>query len=161
MEEISAALGNILSDPAKLEQLRQAAQSLGLAPPLEGQATPAAGATGTETTQGQTGTPSGQTGEAAGGATGEPAPTLEEATPRSSTGAMDTLSKLSELLQSCSQPDKNEELLRTLRPHFSPQRASRIDDAIRIMQLCRLWPALRESGLLGDLGALLKGGNRG
>ena len=32
MEELNAVLGNILADPAKLGQLRQAAQTLGLAP---------------------------------------------------------------------------------------------------------------------------------
>ena len=71
------------------------------------------------------------------------------------------LAKLAALLQQCSRPDQNEQLLLALRPHFSPQRAGRIVDAIRIMQLCRLWPALRESGLLGELGSLLKGGGRG
>ena len=144
MEELSATIGNILNDPAKMEQLRQAAQSLGLSP-MEGQPAQTA-ATGQSEPQ-----------ETAG----ESVPTLEEAPPQTTvTGATDTLSRLAQLLQSCTQPDQNEELLRTLRPYFSPQRASRVDDAIRIMQLCRLWPALRESGLLTELGALLKGGDR-
>ena len=149
MEEISAAIGNILGDPAKLEQLRQAAQSLGLAPP-EGQQAPASG--------GENGQADPSLQEPSASAQ-EPAPTLEEAAYQAP-GTSDTLQKLSQLLQECTRPDQNEALLRTLRPYFSPQRASRVDDAIRIMQLCRLWPALRESGLLGELGTLLKGGKR-
>jgi tetratricopeptide (TPR) repeat protein len=62
--------------------------------------------------------------------------------------------------------DKNVDLLRALKPHFSPQRATRVDSAIRLMQLFSLLPLLKESGLLGDLknlgnlGSLLGGGRR-
>lgn len=151
MEELNAVLGNILADPAKLGQLRQAAQTLGLAP-QEG--TEAAQEASTAPQQAQQAPL-----EAAEGCSPTGTPTLEEAVPGAQ-GA-DALAKLAALLQQCSRPDQNEQLLLALRPHFSPQRAGRIDDAIRIMQLCRLWPALRESGLLGELGSLLKGGGRG
>lgn len=56
--------------------------------------------------------------------------------------------------------DKNVELMRSLKPHFSAARASRVDDAIRIMQVLRAWPALRDSGLLGNLNNLFGGGRR-
>ena len=148
MEELNAVLGNILADPAKLGQLRQAAQTLGLAPQE-----------GTEAAQEASTAPQQAPLEAAEGCSPTGTPTLEEAVPGAQ-GA-DALAKLAALLQQCSRPDQNEQLLLALRPHFSPQRAGRIDDAIRIMQLCRLWPALRESGLLGELGSLLKGGGRG
>ena len=44
--------------------------------------------------------------------------------------------------------DKNTELLRALKPHFSEERAKKVDDAVRILQLIRLLPLVRESGLL-------------
>ena len=34
-----------------------------------------------------------------------------------------------------------------MRPLLSPRRARKVDDAIRIMQLIQLLPALKESGL--------------
>jgi len=44
------------------------------------------------------------------------------------------------------QNDANTDLLRALKPHFSPERARRVDDAIRILQLLRLLPVLTASG---------------
>ena len=41
----------------------------------------------------------------------------------------------------------NIDLLRAMRPLLSPRRARKVDDAIRIMQLIQLLPALKESGL--------------
>ncbi len=42
--------------------------------------------------------------------------------------------------------DANTDLLRALNPHFSPERAARVDDAIRILQLLRLLPILTAGG---------------
>ena len=42
--------------------------------------------------------------------------------------------------------DANTDLLRALKPHFSPERAARVDDAIRILQLLRLLPILTAGG---------------
>lgn len=50
------------------------------------------------------------------------------------------------------QRDRNVELLRALKPHFSAARAKKVDDAIRILQLIKLLPLIKESGLLGSLG---------
>lgn len=79
----------------------------------------------------------------------------------SGTGAtpdLGAISKLTGILNSFNQSDKNVELLRALKPHFSPARASKIDDAVRIMQLIHAWPSVRDSGLLGSLGNLFSGG---
>lgn len=74
-----------------------------------------------------------------------------------------SISKISEIMNIYNQNDKNVDLLRTLKPHFSATRSGRIDDAIRIMQLMRAWPVLRDSGLLSGLGGLgnLFGGGGG
>ena len=110
MEELNAVLGNILADPAKLGQLRQAAQTLGLAP-QEGTDTAQEASTAPQQAQ--------QAPlEAAEGCSPTGTPTLEEAVPGAQ-GA-DALAKLAALLQQCSRPDQNEQLLLALRPHFSP-----------------------------------------
>lgn len=65
---------------------------------------------------------------------------------------------IAEVMKTFNQSDKNVELLQTLKPHFSPARAGKIDDAVRIMQIIRAWPALRDSGMLGSLGNMFGGG---
>jgi len=52
-----------------------------------------------------------------------------------------------------SQNDANTDLLRALKPHFSPERAARVDDAVRILQLLRLLPVLSASGFFKGGGA--------
>ena len=50
-------------------------------------------------------------------------------------------------MQALSRSNPNIDLLRAMRPLLSPRRARKVDDAIRIMQLIQLLPALKESGL--------------
>lgn len=71
-----------------------------------------------------------------------------------------TVAKLSQVMSSFNSSDKNVELMRSLKPHFSTARASRVEDAIRIMQLLRAWPAVKDSGLLGKFTNLFGGGRR-
>lgn len=47
--------------------------------------------------------------------------------------------------------DKNVTLLRSLRPIFSEARQKKVDDAIRIMQLIKLLPLIKETGLFGGV----------
>lgn len=53
----------------------------------------------------------------------------------------------------------NIELLMALKPRLSAQRAKKVDDAVRVMQLIQFLPLLKESGLFGEdkggLGSLL------
>lgn len=61
---------------------------------------------------------------------------------------LDTMLLLGRAMAAFGQEDRNTELLRALRPHFSPERAKRVDDAIRILQLIRLLPLVRDLGIL-------------
>jgi len=61
---------------------------------------------------------------------------------------INTLMMMQRAISMMGQEDKNTELLRALKPHFSPERAKKVDDAIRIMQLLRLMPLAKELGLL-------------
>lgn len=69
---------------------------------------------------------------------------------------MNTIMMLQRAAGTFKQEDKNTELLRALKPHFSPERAKRVDDAVRIIQLIRLLPLVKEMGILEKL----KGGER-
>ena len=123
MDDLNARLGQILSDPQSMAQLQSMAAALGL-----GQ---------NSTTVNNTQNPP------------------QNQAPASSTGglgSLGTLGLLGGLLGSRQgAEDKNVQLLRALRPHMSPARQSRVDDAIRLIQLLGLLPALRDSGLLGGL----------
>ena len=68
---------------------------------------------------------------------------------------MKTLMMLQKAMSLFNQEDKNTELLRALKPHFSPERARKVDDAIHIMQLIRLLPLAKEMGFFSR-----KGGER-
>lgn len=167
MDDLNSTLNSILGDPNKMEQLRQVAQSLGLNP--GGAPPPAQDANPAPPPQNNSGgfDPAAIASilqnfqNAAGGQ--QAAPANNNNSNNSGTGGfpnLEGLSKIAGILGTFNQSDKNVDLLRSLKPHFSPARAGRIDDAVRIMQLMRAWPALRDSGLLGSLGNLFGGGSR-
>lgn len=162
MDDLNSTLGAILSDPSKMAQLRAVAESLGLnpgggapSPPPQQTTAPAGG--------GNSGNSNSNGGIDASaiasilqnfqnaGNSGAGGDASSSANPQINLGG---IAKITELLSTFNQTDKNVELLRTLKPHFSATRASRIDDAVRIMQLLKAWPALRDSGLLSSLGNL-------
>ena len=64
---------------------------------------------------------------------------------------MNTIMMMQRAMSALGQEDKNTELLRALKPHFSPERAKKVEDAIRIMQLMRLLPVAKELGLFEQL----------
>lgn len=72
-----------------------------------------------------------------------------------------TLVKLQKAMSTVGSNRSNIELLMALKPRLSPQRAKKVDDAVRVMQLIQFLPLLKESGLFGDdkggLGSLLNG----
>ena len=55
------------------------------------------------------------------------------------------------LLSSVRQEDDNTRLLRALRPLLAPQRQKKVDEALRLMQLMRLLPLLRQKGMFSGL----------
>lgn len=119
MDDLAAALSHFLESEDGMNQVRAVADALGLG-----------GAPGT----GNAGNAASLQAQPAAGAN---PPALD----------MGTLMLLQKAIAAFSETDKNTELLRALRPHFSPERARRVDDAIRILQLIRLLPLVKESGL--------------
>ncbi len=65
---------------------------------------------------------------------------------------MNTLLLLQQALSAMGGSDKNTSLLYALKPYFSEERAKKVDDAVRVLQLVRLLPLIKESGLFGFLG---------
>ena len=154
MDDLNARLGQILSDPQSMAQLQSMAAALGL-----GQ-----NSTTVNNTQNppQNQAPASSTGGldlnslaallGGLGASAQTAPPPPSPAPTGGLGSLGTLGLLGGLLGSRQgAEDKNVQLLRALRPHMSPARQSRVDDAIRLIQLLGLLPALRDSGLLGGL----------
>ncbi len=180
MDDIGAMLGKILENPESMNQLRAVAQSFGLDPDgppppgLEGLLGGLGGAQPqeeppseqppppTQDTSQQSPPPESPTDNldlsallsALGISSGSTQPQPPPIDPRTIKLIQGAMGKLNER-------DKNVELLRALKPHFSSGRATRVDDAIRLLQLISLLPVIKESGLLGDLGRLGGLGNLG
>lgn len=61
------------------------------------------------------------------------------------------LAGLGELFKGMQQNDKNTDLLLALKPHFGERRKERIDQAIKLLRLFSMLPALQQSGLLNGI----------
>lgn len=162
MDDLMAKLQEILSTDEGQENLKQIAGMLG------GQDNqPDLGAIGSLLNQ-NSGTPSAQNQQNSSGGFDLSAlsallgqagnPQQGQAPPENAGGGLDlggldigTLMKLQSVMGSMKRDDKNTQLIRALRPHLKEERQHRVDEAIRLMQLISMLPALRESGLLGQL----------
>lgn len=150
MDDLSAKISQILSDPESMNQLRAAAAALGLdpsggpGPAQQQQQTPPQQNTGNPGGMPDLSALAGLLGGLGGGGNAQqsaPPPAIDPKTISLMQGA---LSKLNS-------NDPNVSLLRALKPHFSSARSSRVDDAIRLIQLFSMLPVLRDSGILSGL----------
>ncbi len=62
-----------------------------------------------------------------------------------------TISKLAPILSSVKQEDKNTYLLNSLRPFLSDARKKKLDESIKILQLIKIIPLLKDTGILNNL----------
>lgn len=159
MDDLNEMLSKLLEDPQSMEQLKTAARALGIdpdGPPPPGfgpeQEGPAPSARGSPPPMPDLSALAALLGRQNTHRQAPPPPAIDPAALRLLQGVMLRLN----------QPDKNVDLLRALKPHFSAERGARVDNAIRLLQLFSLLPILRESGILGDLSGLggLLGGRR-
>lgn len=138
MDDLSGKLGEILSDPAAMAKIQSLAQSLGLdgggqqaesrpAPQESGGQKPASG---------DGGLLSALSGLLGGSA----------AKPQGNDSAQ-ALLRMAPLLGGLREETDGTRLLRALRPLLSPARQARLDQAVRLLQLMRVLPLLRQSGL--------------
>lgn len=148
MDDLSAKISQILSDPESMNQLRAAAAALGLDTsggpgPAQQQAPPPQQNTGGGGGMPDLSALAGLLGGLGGGNT-QQAPQQPMIDPKTIALVQGALSKLNS-------NDPNVTLLRALKPHFTPARSNRVDDAIRLIQLFSMLPVLRDSGILGGL----------
>lgn len=66
-------------------------------------------------------------------------------------GTLQMVTRLAPLLTAARQEDDHIRLLRALRPLLGKERQKKLDEAIRILQLLRMLPLLRQTGLLSGL----------
>lgn len=64
---------------------------------------------------------------------------------------MNTILKLQQVFRSMNVNDKNTQLLQALKPHFGDKRQAKVDQAISLMRLFSMLPALKESGIFAGL----------
>lgn len=146
MDDLSGKISELLRDPAAMAQIQSLAASLGLGGSGE------AGGTGGSGEQGaDRGAPAGQ-GErspsgdgllsALSGLLGQ-----QREQPAAGGELAQSLLRMAPLLGSLRQETPGTQLLHALRPLLSPARQERLDQAIRLLQLTRVLPLLKSSGL--------------
>ena len=146
MEDMAQQINQILSDPDSMQQLQSVISSLGLG-----------GGQGSGQPQAQAQPPAQQAPApaapalsallgAVGGGQCQPA-AIALANPQ----LLGAMTKLMPLLGQAGREDDSTRLLRALRPLLGPERQKKVDEAMKILQMMRLLPLLKESGVFSGL----------
>lgn len=147
MDDIGSALGAILGNPQTMQQIMSLASQLGMGdgpppetdnPSLSPPPSPSPPAPALQPAY----TPA---------AYPPPPPSAGPAANPLSGLDMNMLAKAMQMMGSLNQHDQNVDLLLALKPHFGEKRRKKVDDAIRMMQLVKMLPMLKEAGLFGSL----------
>ncbi|MBE6884366.1 MAG: hypothetical protein E7487_07140 [Ruminococcaceae bacterium] len=128
MEDISKAIGEILGSEEGMKNLRGVAAMLGIDLPGEF-------ADSAVHTDGSTSSNSSDSSDFANGIFGG----ID----------LDTIMKISQLLQKLSCDDDNTRLLKALKPHLKNDK--KIDETIKLLRLVSLLPELKQLGLFGGI----------
>ena len=83
----------------------------------------------------------------AGSLLGQSAPAEPTAPPELKADEIAGIVKMAGLLKN-STADPRAGVLLSIRPHLSPQRQKRVDDAVKILRLISILPAVKEAGIL-------------
>lgn len=139
MDDLNQQINQILSDPQSMQQIQNMAAALGLGapknePPPAPQNKPP-------------NTPDLSALLAGLGGGSSPAPEPAGGLGGLSPQLLQTVGKLAPLLSQANQEDDSTRLLRALRPLLSAARQQKLDEAIKILQMMRLLPLLKSSGL--------------
>lgn len=140
MDDLNQQIQNILSDPQAMGQLQGLLRSLGGGQgDNQPQATPASSGPDLSSLLG-----------ALGGSAPQPAQN-ESSLAGVSPQALSMMTRLMPLLSQANREDDATRLLRALRPLLGEQRQKKVDEAIQILQMLRLLPLLKESGVFSGL----------
>jgi hypothetical protein len=127
MDDVMGKIGELLSDEESVKQLSELAQML------------------MGDSSSSSSSPEENSGE------GEESVSSDTAASENGLPDIGSLLKLTGLMSSVSQNDKNAELLLALRPHLKEEKQKRIDKAIKLLKLIAIWNMAKESGILKDL----------
>jgi hypothetical protein len=147
MDDLSGKINELLSNPAALAQIQSLAASLGLGGSGESGGNGGGGGSSQGGASGGASAPSadGESGllSALSGLLGQ------QKEPSAAAGGelAQSLLRMAPLLGSLREETPGTQLLRALRPLLSPARQERLDQAIRLLQLTRVLPLLKSSGL--------------
>ncbi len=72
----------------------------------------------------------------------------ESATPNISPDTLKTISKIIPLISSAKKEDSSTKFLAALRPLLSEKRRLKLDESVKIMQMIKILPLLKDKGLL-------------
>lgn len=121
MDDLQQKISQILSDPNALEQVKSLGNMLGLAP-----------STGANMSQ----------------------PVIQQQTKKESIpnemmspDTIGTITKIMPILSSIKQDDESTRLLTALRPFLSAEKQKKLDEARKMLQLLRILPMIKGSGL--------------
>lgn len=120
MDDIASKLHDILNNPESMEKLKNMASMLGVSAP------PA----------------SGQSPEPSGANESPPPP------PSADIDAIKMAAKFAPIMSSFKQEDNSTRLLRALRPFLSDKRQTRLDESIKLMQIIKIIPLIKKTGIL-------------
>lgn len=140
MDDLNQQIQNILSDPQAMGQLQGLLRSLGGGQgDNQPQAAPASSGPDLSSLLG-----------ALGGGAPQPAQN-ESSLAGVSPQALSMMTRLMPLLSQANREDDATRLLRALRPLLGEQRQKKVDEAIQVLQMLRLLPLLKESGVFSGL----------
>ncbi len=154
MDDLSQQLNQILSDPKSMEQVQSVLSSLGLSGSAPSASSSQASSAPPNTGGGiDTSALAGILSALGGGASPSQAASPSFGTSEGGIGPemLGMVTKLAPLLSQVNREDDSTRLLRALRPLLSSSRQKKVDEAMKILQMMRLLPLLKESGVFSGL----------
>ncbi len=148
MDDIGAQLNKILSDPQSMSQIQSIMNGLGVS--SNSQPLTAASSTSNDN--------SANLGSILNAVATQPQEVNQnhqEPSAQQGLGIdpnmIGTIAKLAPLLNSAKADDESSRLLLALKPMLSSEKNKKIDDAIKVMQIMKMLPTLKESGILSSV----------
>ncbi len=146
MDDLAGKLNEILNSPEGMAQVQSLAQMLGQSQQESGSPAPSSPSGANNGNGASLGALSSLLG---GMNNSSPATAGGGALPDANTLQM--ITRLTPMLSAARQEDDSTRLLHALRPLLGPERQKKLDEAIRLLQIMRMLPLLRQSGLLSSL----------
>ncbi len=150
MDDLASRLGELLGNPESLERIKALAGMLGggETAPLPAQEAPAQSAPKpAEPSFGPEGMEKLRALAGMLGGAAQSSPSSAQSAPEPDADMMGMVMRLAPMLSRARQEDDSTRLLRALRPFLGEARRKKLDEAIKLMQLVRMVPFLRGSGL--------------